>query len=162
MRKTRSNTLGATAAGWVVRTLTVHDLDTNAPGKEAKTQFESLARKYGLSSWRMILTANGLPSSASSSAINAWIQSVGGKQNQRGYWVFQVGNKIKLPAQAAVPEPKGPTAPVASAVVGEGLGPWYLWLGAGLLGFAIFRKKKKPSTKKGTRKRKKSKRSRRK
>lgn len=149
MRKTRANTLGAAVGGWVVRTLTAHDLDVNAPGKEAKTQFESLAKKYGLSSWRMILTANGLPSSASPSAINAWIKSVGGRQNERGYWVFKVGNKIKLPAQAAVPEPKTPTPPQASAVVGEGLGPWYLWLGGGLLAFAIFRKKKKPSTKKG-------------
>lgn len=111
---------------WIKRTLTKHDLSL------AKRSLDSLAIKYGVVNSsgepvpKEIAARNGVP--WTTSAINAWVSRVGGRQATPGNWTLTVGNQILLPEKAVVPDPseRGGTPVLASQTL-WGIVPWWAW-----------------------------------
>ena len=124
-------------SGWVLHTLTAHDLSLD------KTSLGSLAKKYGTTP-QEIAKKNGV--AWNTSAINAWVLRVGGKMLPSGYTTFTVGNQIMLPSEPVIPGPSevrvGVKAPVASAVTVGDI-PWWGWIGLGIGGVWLYRRRKK-------------------
>lgn len=119
---------------WIDRTLTKHDLSL------ASTSLGSLAKKYGTTP-QEIAKQNGVP--WTSDAVNQWVLSVGGREITPGNFTFVVGNRIKLPAVAVIPDPTEVVAPIQAATGGSG---WLLGMaliGGGILIYRRLRKRKR-------------------